>query len=168
MVIAMMGWWLGCASEPEPEAPPAPKPDVHEVAHSSGDHMAQMAATRDRLRAELGDAYDQPVQGLESADTARGKTLYGEACASCHGDSGKGDGSAGTGLNPPPADFTDAFHARYYSDAGRVRIIEEGSPGTAMVGFQSQLDRAQILDVYAYVASLRGSVPGAVDHSKHH
>jgi mono/diheme cytochrome c family protein len=144
--------------------------DPHAAAHGSGGHMQEMAATRDKLRAELADAYDQPVPGLEAADATRGKAVYDQACASCHGASGKGDGPAATGLNPPPADFTDAFHARYYSDAGRVRIIEKGSPGTAMMGFEGQLDRGQILDVYAHVATLRGGPKpaGEPEPSKHH
>jgi mono/diheme cytochrome c family protein len=61
------------------------------------------------------------------------------------------------------------LRACYYSDAGRVRVIEKGSPGTAMVAFEGQLDRGQILDVYAYVATLRGGPKpaGGPDHSKH-
>jgi high-affinity iron transporter len=129
--------------------------------------MAQMAATRERLRTELGEAYDQPVPGLDAADPVRGKAIYDQACASCHGAAGKGDGPAGAGLTPPPADFTDAFHARYYSDAGRVRIIEGGSPETSMAGFAGQLDRAQILDVYAYVATFRSAQAAGGEHAKH-
>ena len=55
------------------EAPPvvAPAADPH-AAHKSMDHMAVMAATRDRLRAELGEAYDPPVPGLDTADATRG------------------------------------------------------------------------------------------------
>lgn len=133
----------------------------HAGHHAGGSgHMAEMAATRDKLRADLGDAYDQPVAGLDTANPDNGKALYATHCASCHGDAGKGDGPAGKGLNPPAADFTDAFHARFYSDAGRVRIIEKGSPNTAMAGFEGTLDRQQILDVYAYVRSLRPAAGG--------
>lgn len=123
--------------------------------------MSQMAETRARLRTELGEAYDQPVPELSSADAARGKTIYDQHCASCHGSTGKGDGAAAADLHPGPADFTDPFHARYYSDAARIRIIEQGSPGTAMAGFGAELDRQQILDVYAHVASLRPGPSGS-------
>ena len=126
-------------------------------AHHAGgsDHMAAMARTREQLRVELGAAYDQPVAGLDAADATRGKALYDQHCASCHGADGKGDGPAAAGLNPPPADFTDAFHSRFYSDAGRVRIIQRGSPGTAMSGFEGTIDAQGILDVYRHVESLR-------------
>jgi high-affinity iron transporter len=152
------------APDTDAAAVSTPAADVHAA---GGGHMAQMAATRDRLRAELGDAYDQPVPGLDAADAAQGKGVYDASCASCHGDAGNGDGPAGRDLSPPAADFTDAFHARYYSDAGRVRIIEKGSPDTAMAGFETQLDRQQILDVYAYVRSLRAEAvadPTAAGH----
>jgi high-affinity iron transporter len=158
------------ADPPLPPQEPPPAADPHAGAHAGGGgHMEQMAATRETLRAELGETYDQPVAGLDAADPARGKALYEQHCQSCHGADGKGAGPAAAGLNPPPADFTDAFHARYYSDAGRIRIIEKGSPGTGMAAFDGQLDRQQILDVYAYVRSLRGDAPAASehDHSTH-
>jgi high-affinity iron transporter len=131
--------------------------------------MADMVTTRDRLRAELGPAYESPVPSLDAADLTRGDALYGVHCASCHGATGKGDGPAAAGLTPPAADFTDAFHARFYSDAGRVRIIEKGLPGTAMVGFEGDLDRQQILDVYAHVRKFRpGSSPASGEqHGAH-
>jgi high-affinity iron transporter len=152
----------GAAPEPTPEPVHVHEDGskhVHEDAaaagHTHADHMAVMAATRDRLRTELGDAYAAPVPGLEGADVGKGKTIYAANCASCHGEAGKGDGEAGKALTPPPADFTDKFHARYYSDAGRVQIIRKGSPGTAMVGWEGTLSAQDILDVYAYVRAFR-------------
>lgn len=35
----------------------------------------------------------------------KGKELYKNSCASCHGDNGDGKGPAGMNLNPPPRDF---------------------------------------------------------------
>ncbi len=136
-------------------APASPAPSLH-ASHS--DHMKMMAATRERLRAELGPAYDAPVPGLAAADAGAGRATFEQQCASCHGATGKGDGPAGKDLNPPPSDMTDAFHARYYSDAGRVQVIRRGSPGTAMAGFEGALSEEQIVQVYAFVASLRPAV----------
>lgn len=158
MSLLLVGFVIGCttapppAPVPPPEVAPAPQVAAH-LSHS--DHMMAMAATRDRLRAELGANYDQPVAGLDAADPARGKALFDDKCASCHGATGKGDGPAAAALNPPPADFTDAFHARYYADAARVLIIANGIQDTAMVGVGGELDASQILDVYAYVRSFR-------------
>lgn len=155
---------LACSSSPTSGSPPATNealppepavlaaPDPH-AGHS--EHMAKMAETREGLRVALGPAYDAPVPGLDTADATKGRALFDSHCASCHGSGGMGDGAAGVGLNPPPADFTDAFHARYYSDAGRVRLIRAGAVGTAMVGFEAALGEQGVLDVYAYVRSLR-------------
>jgi len=69
-------------------------------------------------------------------------------------------------LDPKPANFTDPEHARYYSDAGRLEIIRNGIPigGSAMVGFSGRLSDAGILDVHAYVATLRGAAPAEGEH----
>ena len=130
----------------------------HAGHHDAGsDHMKEMAATREKLRAALGEAYDQPIPGLDAANAEAGEALYAQHCASCHGAEGKGDGPAAEGLNPPPGDLTDAFHARYYSDAARLKILHEGIEGTSMAGFGEVLTDAQLLDLYAHVRSLRAA-----------
>lgn len=131
--------------------------DPHAGHHvGGGDHMGAMEVTRERLRRALGAAYDAPVAGLDKADIERGRALFATHCAACHGVGGKGDGPASSSLVPPPANFTDRFHARFYSDAARVEIIGEGSPGTAMAPFKAVLPPQGVLDVYAYVRTLRG------------
>lgn len=148
---------LACDSKPTPPSPdPQPSIAVTAPAHPSmADHMAKMEQTRDGLRKALGEAYDQPVSGLDAANPASGKATYDLTCAPCHGATGKGDGASGASLDTPPADFTDSFHARYYSDAGRIHIIEHGADGTPMPAFGSQFDHAQVLDLYAYVRTFR-------------
>ncbi|MFZ5479526.1 MAG: c-type cytochrome [Myxococcota bacterium] len=149
----------------------APAQDQHagQVAAAHGDpvHMARMTALRDQLRVKLGAAYEAPVPGLEEASPERGAETFGRLCSPCHGPKGKGDGPAGPGLQPPPADLTDPEHARFYTDAGRVEIIREGSPGTAMAAFGGHLSEAELLDVYAYVRTLRGDRPPPPDEGHH-
>ena len=163
--IALTLGLLGCAPDAPPAPPTPPSEEAKEEGHSHAEHMVQMAATRERLRVELGEAYEQPVPGLGEASGDNGKAAYDANCASCHGPAGKGDGPAGAGLMPPPADFTDAFHARYYSDAGRVQIIRKGSPGTAMASFEGALSDEQVRDVYAFVRTFRGDA--AAEGSEH-
>jgi mono/diheme cytochrome c family protein len=43
---------------------------------------------------------------VAAGDAAAGKTAYTTNCASCHGDTGKGDGPVGAALNPKPRDFS--------------------------------------------------------------
>lgn len=55
----------------------------------------------------------QPLVGLAQEKQAdeppmvrRGRDMFGQYCASCHGLSGKGDGPLATTLKKPPADLT--------------------------------------------------------------
>lgn len=78
----------------------------------SGEFLAD--ATEPQLRAVIGYLMVQGVPDFQyyepwtspefnSADTGRGKVLYKEYCAQCHGLTGKGDGPAASGLDPKPA-----------------------------------------------------------------
>jgi len=49
-----------------------------------------------------------PALAFAAGDAAAGKAVFTANCASCHGDSGKGDGPVGVALQPPPRDFSKA------------------------------------------------------------
>jgi mono/diheme cytochrome c family protein len=123
------------------------------------DHMGRMMRVRAELKATLGETYDLPVAGLADADAEAGAKAYLRNCEPCHGSGGKGDGPLSGSLGTVPADHTDPHHARYYSDAGRIEIIRSGIEGTPMPGFGSQLTDPELLDLYAYIAGLRGDDP---------
>ena len=65
-------------------------------------------------------------------DLARGKVLYSENCASCHGDTGMGNGVAAAGMDPSPTNFTDLERARQRSLFGLYNTITLGVAGTPM------------------------------------
>jgi mono/diheme cytochrome c family protein len=78
----------------------------------TGEFLAD--ATDPQLRAVIGYLaaqgvtdfrYYEPWTSREFADASvdRGKVLYKEYCAQCHGFTGKGDGPAASGLEPKPA-----------------------------------------------------------------
>lgn len=78
----------------------------------SGEFLAD--ATEPQLRAVIGYLMVQGVPDFQyyepwtspefsQADAGRGKVLYKEYCAQCHGLTGKGDGPAASGLEPKPA-----------------------------------------------------------------
>ena len=77
-------------------------------------------------------------------DVALGKQVYDVNCATCHGPNGGGDGPAGAGLQPPPANFTDA-EWKYGGDLQAVKnTIMNGVPGTAMIAWRDALSEADI------------------------
>lgn len=74
--------------------------------------------------------------------------LYHNYCSVCHGDRGDGNSRAGSSLNPAPRNFTAA------ANLGRehmVAVIADGKPGTAMVGWSSQLSRSEIDGLTDYI-----------------
>lgn len=67
----------------------------------------------------------------------RGRQLYSINCASCHGPEGRGDGSKGADLNPPPRNFHDPF-TQWKNGAtitGMWETLEKGIPGTSMAAY---------------------------------
>ncbi len=118
---------------------------------AGGGHMTHMNNVKEKLKKELGDKYNAVVPEATSEQIALGKEIYSKNCISCHGEQGKGDGPAGKGLENPPADFTDATHATFYSEEGRKQIIRKGVEGTVMVAWKNTLSEDEIDAVYAYI-----------------
>lgn len=89
----------------------------------------------------------------------RGKAVYAQTCATCHGVDGKGDGPGGAGLTPKPRNFTVKAA---WKNGTRVediyKTLEEGIKGSSMVSYAylSKKDRMALAHV---VQSL-----GAYDH----
>jgi plastocyanin len=100
-----------------------------------------------------------PEPGPTSASLERGRALFGNACASCHGD-GSGNGPLAKSLvdawgnADPPADLT---RGRGKTEVvGRdiyVRVMT-GLNGTPMPGFAGALSPGQVWDLVHYVESL--------------
>jgi copper transport protein len=88
---------------------------------------------------------------------ARGQAIYTQYCATCHGTAGRGDGPAGKGLNPPPADFR-VHMQQGHTDLQLYDWISNGFPGSAMPAWSSTLTPDQILDVIAFIRTY-GSTP---------
>ncbi|UCF40030.1 MAG: FTR1 family protein [Gemmatimonadota bacterium] len=109
------------------------------------------------LRRDLAAAVGAPLDPMPTAapSLARGERLYGEYCASCHGDAGGGDGVLAASLEPPPADLADADALRSVPPVEFFRKINVGVAGTAMPGFTEQLDADERWAVALYAATLR-------------
>lgn len=74
--------------------------------------------------------------------------LYHNYCSVCHGDRGDGRSRARNSLVPPPRDFTTAGEL---TREAMITIITHGKPGTAMVGWKTQLSPKEIEDLTDYV-----------------
>jgi mono/diheme cytochrome c family protein len=100
-----------------------------------------------------------PPEGVDPAPAGTtavsGQAVYSANCATCHGETGRGEGPAAIGLEPPPADLTDGtWVTGDGSLPAIVNVVENGSPGTAMIGWKGTLSDAEIDAVARYVQSL--------------
>ena len=83
----------------------------------------------------------------ESIDS--GSTTYAATCATCHGESGKGDGPAAVALNPAPADL--AIHVPLHTDAELFDFIADGIDGTPMVPQLGNLSEDEIWHLVNFI-----------------
>ncbi len=88
--------------------------------------------------------------GADPLDIAAGKRIFLIHCASCHGLGGMG----GVDVN-----LTDdvTLHGDTYEDI--VNVVIYGVPGKPMYSWKSKLDPTSIMQVSAYVYSLKGTRP---------
>ena len=89
-----------------------------------------------------------PVQPARESSPA---ALYHNYCSVCHGDKGNGQSRARQSLNPPPKDFTAPGMEQALTRERMVAVVTHGSPGTAMVGWKTQLRPQQIDAVVDYI-----------------
>ncbi|WP_164886851.1 c-type cytochrome [Piscinibacter defluvii] len=103
---------------------------------------------------------------LAQAAEDRGAVLYHNYCSVCHGDRGDGRSRASGSLSTPPRDFTSEASRRELTRERIVLAITHGRPGTAMVGWQSQLGTADIAVLADHVLErfVRGSAAPADPH----
>jgi high-affinity iron transporter len=112
---------------------------------------AEVSALAQKLRQEVVAAYAVAIGPKRAPDLARGRALFAEHCATCHGATGLGDGIAAKGLDPAPTNFHDPERQRLRSAYGLYNTITRGVEGTAMRSFRDlpEDDRWAL----AYVAS---------------
>jgi len=68
----------------------------------------------------------------------RGKKIFEQTCAPCHGSKGDGKGPAGAVLKPPPTNFTRPLKEWPYTKGDLQKIFEvisKGIPNSSMVAW---------------------------------
>jgi cytochrome c553 len=87
-----------------------------------------------------------------------GKKLYEQFCASCHGQSGRGDGPAAAALNPKPHNHTDKATMSKLSDDELFKVIKNGGASVGksplMPPWGASLKDDQIKEILAYIRTL--------------
>ena len=89
----------------------------------------------------------------QAANLNEGKSLFAANCASCHGDTGAGNGPAAGALAPSPTNF----HLKKPTEERAWDVLENGVPGTAMPPWQSPLSADQRHALVEFVRSLYGT-----------
>jgi len=117
------------------------------------------------LERELG----APLEEIPSQAPAlaQGAKVYQADCAGCHGALGRGDGSAGAKLTPPPSVLSDPLTLRDRSPLDFYRRVTLGVAGTAMPAYEASLSADDRWAVAAYASLLRlpaasGTVPASL------
>jgi len=99
------------------------------------------------------ELYDRVLEELDqqrqsTTDPAR-SALFAANCASCHGDTGAGDGPLADSLPAPPANFT--IHVPFHPDGVLYAWITDGIRGTGMPGWSPQLSDQERWDLVNFL-----------------
>jgi mono/diheme cytochrome c family protein len=95
-----------------------------------------------------------PQERLASSEAReRGRALYLEHCALCHGIKADGQGVRREGLSSRPRDFTSPHWRREATPRTLYFAIREGVAGTAMPSWKS-LDETDAWDLVAFLLSV--------------
>ncbi len=120
-------------------------PNKDQVSRENWMHgMPSMRRHHFVMRQGLPAQYQGMINPLAKSDAvlSEGKRVYQQQCASCHGESGRGDGVAGESLTPQPADLKHLMHMSWMTSDGYLywTIAEGGKPiNTDMPAFNEIL-----------------------------
>ncbi len=119
---------------------------------------AEVAATARALRDEIAARFAVVLLPLHAPDLARGRQIYLQACAACHG--ADGHPNTALGLQTKPPDFRT--EAGPLSPRRIFSAATYGVPKTQMPAFDTGLSDPERWDVAFYVLSL--AHPNATQH----
>jgi mono/diheme cytochrome c family protein len=110
-------------------------------------------------KSEATSQVEVPVSRLSSDEAReRGREIFEDKCALCHGDRADGRGPRGRSLARRPTDFTNPQWRASTTPSQVFEIVSEGVRGTSMPGWPT-LSEDQKWDVTAYVLSVAEDGP---------
>lgn len=94
-----------------------------------------------------GDKSEKPAEtaptATETASTLnpeleKGREIFNQNCASCHGEKGAGDGAAAASLNPKPRNYRAPASQwkNGNTEAGVLKTLNNGIPNSPMVAYK--------------------------------
>jgi mono/diheme cytochrome c family protein len=125
------------------------------AACGGGGNSEGSGRTRQAVPAEYA-GMTNPFAGQQAAIDA-GKDLYNTNCATCHGESARGDGPAGASLDPKPANLvqtaaeTDPDYVHWVTSEGGAAA----GLSSTMIAYKGILTDEQIWQITTYVESLQ-------------
>lgn len=100
------------------------------------------------LHVDPGRTLQNPIERTPES-VERGAALFARNCASCHGDTGAGDGTLADTLPAPPANFT--VHVPFHPDGVLFAWITDGIRGTGMPAWRNQLGEQERWDLVNFL-----------------
>lgn len=113
----------------------------------------QHSADRPMPMPDASPSLPNPVPA-DALSLAEGRQVFSRHCASCHGPEGRGDGTAGRALTPPPSDLTDGTWTHGSSDGDIFTLIRDGASHTAMRGYAGTLNTRELWSTVNYLRSI--------------
>lgn len=129
--------------------------EAHDHDDSEADHD-----DHDHVHVDTPHEYEDlvnPVSG-DSEAIAAGEALFLSSCATCHGETGMGDGEAAAGLDPKPAPLADAGMLADLTDGYLYWRIEQGGAmdpfNSAMPAWGEAFSEDQIWQLVTFIRTL--------------
>jgi mono/diheme cytochrome c family protein len=97
------------------------------------------------------DKFKNPIKDIELA-SQEAKKVFDVQCAICHGSNGEGDGVAGMGLNPRPADLTSDL-VQEQSDGALFYKLTVGRP--PMAAYKEILTANERWQMVSFIRTLK-------------
>jgi mono/diheme cytochrome c family protein len=147
--VALAPFTFGCGEFADAPAPP--KPAERAPAPPPAKPPAPPAP------AEAPDTASDQNAAVE-ADAKAGKADYQVFCASCHGETGEGDGPVAQALDPKPARHSDGAYMNPLTDDYLFKVIKFGGASVGksamMAPLGGSLSDQQIRNVIAFIRTL--------------